>query len=81
MSTYFEQKKRLGLIFTLHNTNPKLPYISMDQELEEPIVPPDGPNWWSHLSGRYRDYDEQMKYIADGLVDKKLPPKTICASA
>lgn len=74
MDKYFETKKRQGLIFTLHNINPKLPYRATDK-IGRPIEPPGGGAWWwSRLSGRYREAEEQRDFIRSGFVDKKLPP-------
>lgn len=80
MDEYFEQKKREGLIFTMHNLNPKLPYISMLPTsilYARPVEEPEGPLYWSHLSGRYRTYEEQQEFLRGGCVDQKLPK--ICA--
>lgn len=72
---YVEEKKRKGLIFTAHNVNPEYPYITMNPYVPypKPILTGEAPSFWSHLSGRYRTYEEQQEYIASGLVDKKLP--------
>lgn len=73
MDAYFERKKRQGYIFTYHNMDASAPYLSMT--IEKKIIEPvscEGPSWWSHLSGRYRNADEQAEFIASGLVDKKL---------
>lgn len=76
MDKYFEQKKRENLVFTLHNINPDWPYLSMQPTsilYARPIEEPDGPSYWSHLSGRYRSYEEQQEFLANGCIDKKLP--------
>lgn len=73
---YFENLKKNNLVFTEHNMNPKRPFVSVDISTNclRPLTPPDGPSYWSHLSGRYRDYEEQREYLASGCVDKELPP-------
>lgn len=76
MDEYFEALKRKNLVFTLHNINPKMGYIAADPERSYKVLEiPDGPSYWSHKSGRYRDANEQAEYIANGCVDKELPPK------
>lgn len=77
MYDYFEEKKRRGLIFTLHNIDPNLPYDSIDKKTGRPIESPGEATWWSHLSSRYRDADEQKAFIESGCVDKRLPPKEV----
>ena len=74
--SYFESLKKRNLIFTEHNMNPRAPYMAIDRHRGDRLIEtPEGPSYWSHLSGRYRDYDEQMAFIRDGCVDKRLPPK------
>lgn len=77
MDKYYEEKKRQGLILTLHNFDPRLPYDATNHKTNflSQIEPPDGMMWWSHLSGRYRDSDEQKEYYRAGHKDRKLPKK------
>lgn len=71
---YFDDKKRAGYIFTLHNIDPDLPTLCMNPEYvtPKPITEPEGPSFWSHLSGRYRTYEEQQAFVASGLKDQDL---------
>jgi hypothetical protein len=76
MDEYYESLKRRNLIFTMHNIDPKQPYLAADPAKNYKILEmPDGPSYWSHKSGRYRDANEQEEYIASGCVDRELPPK------
>ena len=77
MDRYFEEKKRSGLIFTMHDVNPTCPYLAMDESVNytQVFTDPGGVSWWSRLSCRYRTKDEQMAFIRSGYVDKKLPPR------
>jgi hypothetical protein len=74
---FFEEKKRLGLIFTWHNINPNLPYESINKRTGKPVEQPGDPTWWSRLSCRYRDANEQREFVASGCIDKALPPKKL----
>ena len=82
MSEYFENKKRQGLIFTLHNIDTQKPYICMKNDPKSisckpvPVPMPVGPSFWSRLSGRYRTAEEQREYLASGCVDRALPVLT-----
>lgn len=75
MDAYFEKKKRQGFIFTKHNIDGKHQYISMCNDIlaPRPIEQPDGPIYWSHLSGRYRTAEEQKEFMDSGMIDRKLP--------
>lgn len=73
MYTYFEEKKRKNLIFTKHNIDPRLPYISIEPETGRAIEMPEGPSYWSQRSGRYRSAKEQAEFLAGGCIDKNLP--------
>lgn len=73
MDTYYETKKRQGFIFTLHNMNPAMPYENVEKKMGRPIEMPEGASYWSRLSGRYRNADEQVEFVKSGFVDKKLP--------
>lgn len=75
MNLYFEEKKRKGFIFTLHNIDSSKPYVSMDPKTgySQPISQPDGPSYWSRKSGRYRTEKEQAEFVASGCIDEALP--------
>ena len=75
MDAYFEKLKKKNLIFTAHLRDPKQPYISINMNGYDVLTPPEGPSYWSHLSGRYRDAFEQAEYMDRGCVDVALPPK------
>lgn len=79
MGTYFDEKKLRGFIFTEHDADPKRPYISMDHSRirDLPIEEPGAVSWWSHLSGRYRNAEEQKRFLDAGCVDEKLPPRDL----
>ena len=79
MDAYYELKKKQGYIFTLHDIAPKFPYDSIDKKTGRPIEMPEGASYWSRLSGRYRDAEEQRAFIDSGLVDKRLPPRRMNA--
>ena len=68
--SYFEKKKREGLIFTQHNMNISKPYNSMEKD-RNPVI--SNYSFWSRLSGRYRTYEEQVEYIRSRYKDKALP--------
>lgn len=76
MDNYYESKKKQGLIFTQKNLNPEAPLSALDPDYECKLIyaPDDGPSYWSHLSCRYRTYEEQQQFIASGCIDRKLPP-------
>lgn len=70
---YYEEKKRKGFIFTLHNLGENYPYSCIaPNTLDRLIDPPH--EYWSRLSGRYRTAEEQRVYIVSGCIDHKLPP-------
>ncbi len=75
MDAYFEEKKRKGYILTAKHINPSygdycmIPIDTICVPIEQ-----DGPSSWSHLSGRYRTYEEQCEFMRSGRKDKKLPP-------
>lgn len=74
--SYYEQKKRDGLIFTMHNIDNAFGYdatLTIDGHTEL-IDQPDGPLYWSKLSGRYRTCEEQRAFIENNCIDSKLPP-------
>ena len=75
MESYYELKKKQGLIFTLHDISPSLPYNAVDKKTGYPIEMPEGASYWSHLSGRYRDSSEQKEYVCSGYIDKRLPAR------
>lgn len=79
LDKYFEEKKRMGYVFTMHNIDDKNPYYSAQPDTSYPrcIEQPGEVSWWSHLSGRYRDSDEQAAFIAGGCVDRRLPAKAL----
>lgn len=70
---YFENKKRTGLILTAKNINPAAPLICMyDVDRPTPVTYPNGPDFWSKKSHRYRTKQEQVEFIKDGCVDRDL---------
>jgi hypothetical protein len=77
LDKYYEEKKRRGYIFTLHDIDPKLPYVAMEPSVNytRPVEMPGVVSWWSHLSGRYRNSYEQKEYIRSGCIDRKLPER------
>jgi hypothetical protein len=70
-NSYFEKKKKEGLIFTFHNMNPLKDYVSIEPKATsaQPVVSDDY-LYWSRLSGRYRTFEEQKEFISSGCVDK-----------
>lgn len=82
MDTYYENKKKQGLIFTLQNVDPNAPMTALDGTHECRLVFDDeGPSYWSHLSHRYRTYEEQQEFIKLGCIDQKLPPMSVVRAA
>ena len=76
---YYTKQKLEGHVFTMHNINAAFPYTAIHEHMcrSEPITPPAGPSYWSHLSGRYRTAREQKEFVAKGCVDKKRPPLNV----
>lgn len=75
---YFEKKKKEGLIFTFHNMDPLMDYLSTEPKITSahPVVSDDY-MYWSRLSGRYRTCEEQKEFVSSGCVDKDCRRKAV----
>ena len=76
MNNYYETKKRQGYFFTLHNYNETAPYSCKKPGTRDELILT-LPEYWSQLSGRYRNAEEQRAYEASGYVDRELPPLSV----
>lgn len=79
MDKYYEEKLNRGYILTKQDIKPggeRTALVNKNVKAE-PVTEEDGPTNWSRLSGRYRTYDEQQEYLANGRHDKKLPPRRV----
>lgn len=77
MDTYYELKKRQGYVFSSQDIAPNLSCDSIGKRPDNPIEMPEGVSYWSHLSGRYRNAEEQRAFVNLGMLDQRLSPRKV----